>query len=396
MAKKVAYILGCFPDGTETFVFNEINGLDQIGLDITLFSIHKPANNRNHLDYKAWLPKTIYAYPSFSWKIILSHLYFMFRQPFVYFALLCQYRKFGGKRAFWEGVYFSRIIQKMRIRHVHAHFAWSATDCARIIKRLTGIPFSFTAHAADIYAVPDKLEEKLEEAKFVLTCVKNNKTYINRIFGQHLGRKVEVVYHGVDLERFKPLKTEDKTVDVLSIGNLVKKKGHRYLIEACGILKRKGIFLKCLIIGEGPEKAQLSGIIKELGLEKYVEIANKCLQVELPSVYAKSKAFVFPTIITDSGDRDGIANVLVEAMAMELPVISTKLPNIAELVENEKDGILIPEGNAQLLAETIDNLLSDDNKRKTLGKNAHLKIKNEFDFNEKIKNLKTIFKELTK
>lgn len=167
------------------------------------------------------------------------------------------------------------MIKKLGIKHIHAHFGWTATDSARVISILTGIPFSFSVHAADIYYHPDNLEQKLKEAKFILTCVKNNKAYISKAFGQNIGHKIYVVYHGVDLETFRPLYGIDKVVDVLSIGNLVEKKGHRYLIEACGILKKKGIHLKCLIIGEGPEKKHLINMIKELKLENSVEFASK-------------------------------------------------------------------------------------------------------------------------
>jgi glycosyltransferase involved in cell wall biosynthesis len=260
-----------------------------------------------------------------------------------------------------------------------------------VISILTGIPFSFSAHAADIYYLPDNLGQKLKEAKFVLTCVKNNKDYIARTFGEELGHKVEVVYHGVDLETFRPLHGIDKVVDVLSIGNLIEKKGHRYLIEACGILKRRGVALRCVIIGEGPEKERLINMIKELKLENTVEVANKRPQTELPLLYAKAKIFVLPSIITENGDRDGIPNVLVEAMAMGLPIISSDLPNISELIENARDGILVRQKDSQAFANAIVDLLNDQIKRDTIGKMASEKIEREFNARQHIQKIAARF-----
>jgi len=305
--------------------------------------------------------------------------------------LLFNFKEYGGKKAFWEGVYFSKKIKKLGIEHVHAHFAWKATDVARLISYLTSIPFSFTAHAKDIYCSPNNLEAKLKGARFIITCVRNNKTYISSEFGQALGQKVEVVYHGVDLEIFKPLDNAVKIVDVLCIGNLVEKKGHCYLIEACGILKKKGITLKFLIIGEGPEKENLLIMIKALNLEDSIEISCKIPQAELPSVYAKSKVFVLPSIITESGDRDGIPNVIAEAMAMGIPVISSNIPNISEVIKHEKDGILVNAKDPQAFADAIEKLLADEKLRKKLGENAKEKIENKFDSKRHIRDLVSIF-----
>lgn len=388
---KIGYILSSFPGNTETFVLNEIVGLSRLGLDITIFSIHKSVTNRNLFDYKRFLSKTIYADSYFSLPMVLSHLYYLFRRPSVYLKLLLNYKAYGGKKAFWEGVYFSRVIIQLGIKHVHAHFAWKATDVARLISSLTNIPFSFTAHAREIYVTADHFKNKLKEAKFLITCVKQNKKFIVHRFGEELTDKIHVVYHGVDLEIFSPLDTAYKTVDVLSIGNFVEKKGHRYLLEACRILEKRGLSLKCLIIGEGPEKERLLDIIRNLDLGGSVEIEGKRPQAELPSVYARSKVFVLPSFIANSGDRDGIPNVLVEAMAMGLPVISSDVPNISELIEHGRDGILVREKDPESLADTIEELLNDSNKCAVIGGMARKKIEKEFNARDHIQNIAEIF-----
>ena len=252
-------------------------------------------------------------------------------------------------------------------------------------------PFSFTAHAADIYYLPERLESKLKAAEFALTCVKNNKSYIADTFGHHAASKVHVIYHGVDLDVFKPGIVPCKSIDVLSIGNLVEKKGHRYLIEACEILKRKGIPLKCVIIGEGPEKPRLERMIHELRLEQQVQIEPRRAQTELPTTYAQSRIMVLPTVITAKGDRDGIPNVLLEAMAMGVPVISSDIPNLAELIENGWDGVLVPPGAAQSIAEAIQALLMDTNRSERIAARAMEKIRTNFDSKRNIQYVADMF-----
>jgi len=380
-SKKVAYILGNYPGKIETFVLSEMKALKRMGFDIYVCPLnHIPLNGQVKGEFNA-----IYAEPFNLSGIALSHLYFMLFKTVPYLKCLLRHRSYGGKRVFLKSTYFALAIKKLGIRHIHAHFGWTAADSARMICRLTDIPFSFTAHAADIYYLPDNLEAKLREAKFVMTCVRNNKAYISRAFGQTAGRKTEVVYHGVDMETFRPLRDAGgKVVDVLSIGNLVEKKGHRYLIEACGILKRKGVSLKCLIVGEGPEKERLVNIIKDMEIEDSVIIEGRRPQAELPVLYAKSKVFVLPSIITGDGDTDGIPNVLAEAMAMGLPVVSCDVPNISELIEHGKDGILVRERDAEALAGSIENLLLNEGMRENLGKNAREKIEKAFDAKEHI------------
>ncbi len=383
----IAYILGDYPGGVQSFVLNEMIELKNRGFDIHVCPInHIPASGGNDPEFNA-----LYAEMSDFPGIVLSHLYFMLFSPVPYLKCLFKYRSYGGKRVFVKSAYFARAIMKLGIRRVHSHFGWSAADSARIISRLTGIPFSLTLHAADIYYLPDNLGAKLAEADFILTCVKNNKKYIGETYGQALERKVQVVYHGVDLETFRPRHdTVEETADILTIGNFVEKKGHRYLIEACTILKRKGIEIKCLLLGEGPEKDNIIKMVKELQLEDNIEFSGRRPQSELPSVYGRAKVFVLPSLITGSGDRDGIPNVLAEAMAMGLPVISSDLPNISELIEHDRDGILVREKDPEALASAIEELISSRGKRGLLGAAAREKVEREFDARKHIEKLSNV------
>ncbi len=297
MSRMIAYILGSFPGRNESFVINEIKGLQKEGIDIVVCPIHK--RSLSGRDANTDGIKALYADSIFSPKIMAAHFYYIFRKPAIYFEQLLKNKVFGGKKIFLKGVYYARAIKRMGIRHIHAHFAWIAADCARLINRLTDIPFSVSVHAKDIYYAPERLEEKLTEAEFIITCVKNNKTYIGEKFGQLIEQKIHAIYHGLDIERFMLRVMAKQDIDILSIANLVEKKGLRYLIEACGLLKNEGVRLKCSIIGEGPQKNELLSMIKEHGLEEYIQILKEYQPEELLSFYAKSKIFVLPSVITN-------------------------------------------------------------------------------------------------
>ncbi|MFC1678609.1 glycosyltransferase [Elusimicrobiota bacterium] len=386
--RRVAYVLGSHPGDVPTFVLNEMRALVRLGFAIHVFPIHHvPADDDNDPGIFP-ISAALCELP----KILLAHLYFLASRPRQYFGCLMRHRSLGGKRVFLKSPYFARKIQQIGIHHIHAHFGWTATDAARVVSRLTATPYSFTAHAADIYARNDNLAEKLGEAEFVVTCVGQNKAYMGNVFGQIVERKISVVYHGVDLQRFRPPGVSvEADLHILTIGNLVKKKGHRFLIEACGILKQRGTRLRCLIVGEGPERENLLKLIRTSGLEDSVTIEPRRPQSELPSLYARARVFVLATIVTELGDRDGIPNVVAESMAMGLPVISSDLPNLKELVDDGIDGLLVKEKDPGALAASIQRLLQDAGLRSRLGRSARKKMEQKFDARKHVSRLAELF-----
>lgn len=335
----------------------------------------------------------IYADPIFSPRIIVAHLYFLFRMPIEYCRILIKNKSFGGKRVFCEAAYYAKTIRELQINHVHAHFAWNAADCAMIIKRLTGIPFSLTAHQSDIHRFPKRLYEKLSGAKFILTCTRGNMEYLSKKYGEVIGAKTFAVYHGVDVNKFFNDDREGKKeIDILSIGTLIKVKGFEYLIRACGVLRENNFFKKCVIVGKGEEKDNLEYLIEQMGLKDKIEIRDPVPYEEVANIYRKAKIFVLPAIVID-GAPHGIPNVIAEAMAMGLPVISSDVPNISELIENDKDGILVREKDPNAIAEAIEGFMVDRNKCIAIGKMARKKIENDFDAKKHIQKIAEIFME---
>ncbi|MFA5197615.1 MAG: glycosyltransferase family 4 protein [Patescibacteria group bacterium] len=375
--KKIAYILGSFPGGTPPFIINEIKGVQKEGIEIIVCPIHKRDISGRDANINGI--KTLYADPIFSPKIMMAHFYYLFRKPIIYFKLLLRNKVFGGKKIFWEGVYYARAMEKMGMRHIHAHFAWSAADCARIINKLTDIPFSLTAHQSDIHRFPERLSEKLEDAKFILTCTRGNKEYLAKKYGEKIGGKISVIYHGIDLSQFSPdIRKKEKDIDILSIGSLIKCKGFEYLIEACAQIKDRGLFRKCIIVGEGEDKDSLEALIWRLGLSDKMEIKGPVSHSEVTALYERAKSFILPITIID-GAPHGVPNVLAEAMAMGLPVITTHVPHIPELIENNKNGLLVVDKNLRELADAIGEILSNENLRSRLGEEARTKIISDFD-----------------
>lgn len=388
-SNKIAYILGSFPGGCSPFIINEIKGLTDEGIDIIVFPVHK--TNITNVGISSGGICAVYADPIFSLKIIVAHLYFILRRPIEYCRILIKNRSFGGKRVFCEAAYYAKIIRRLGIKHVHAHFAWQAADCARIVKRLSGIPFSLTAHQSDIHRKPERLYEKLSEAKFVLTCTRGNKEYLAYKYNDEVGTKIFTVYHGTDIDRFSPGHTGDtQDIDILSIGSLITVKGFEYLIKACAELKENELFKKCVIVGQGEEKGNLDSLINELGLVGKVEIIDPVPYIEIANLYRRATIFVLPVTVIN-GAPHGIPNVIAEAMAMGLPVIAFNVPHIPELIENDKNGFLIPDKDPDRLAQVIEKLLSDAELRYRVGRSARERIINDFDVKKNVQSIAKLF-----
>jgi glycosyltransferase involved in cell wall biosynthesis len=238
------------------------------------------------------------------------------------------------------------------------------------VKHLTGIGYSFTAHAKDVYLTPpSELARKIKEAKCVLTCTAVNQRYLAGLADQ--GTPVRLAYHGVDVSRFRALSSGDSPQNdgvplILSVARLCEKKGLEFLIEACRILVDRGVAFQCRIVGYGPLKDKLQKRIATLALRDRVFLLGKMTQDQLAQLYPQSNLFVLPCMILENGDQDGIPNVLFEAMVCGVPIVSTKIPSICELIEHQKNGLLVEQRNARALADAIELLIGSPGLRNDL------------------------------
>jgi glycosyltransferase involved in cell wall biosynthesis len=258
---------------------------------------------------------------------------------------------------------------------------------------LTGLSYSFTAHAKDIYTTrPVRIAERMREARFVVTCTHYNHQYLVSLVDSQTAQRIWCIPHGVDLRRFHPGPPARSQLPlILAVGRLVEKKGLTYLVEACALLQRQGVSFQCWIVGSGPLRDPLREQIKTLGLENTVELHGFRTQEELVESYRQATVCALPCIVLENGDRDGIPNVLVEAMAMGLPVVSTSISGIPELVEHERTGVLVPPRDPPALAAALARLLADPHQCQQLGSAASLSVTERFDLARNVERLHALF-----
>jgi glycosyltransferase involved in cell wall biosynthesis len=268
---------------------------------------------------------------------------------------------------------------------LHAHFAHNPTTLARYASLMTGIPYSFTAHAKDLYlSRPESLCNKAERATFIATCTGFNAAYLRSVLPEREHGKIHVVYHGVDTERFKPplQRPVGNKVHVVSVGRLVSKKGYEYLVDAVRLLNERDMRLRLDVYGGGPLRDALQARTHEYGLDDVVHLHGACSQDELVDAYKDAHAFVLAPVVMEDGDRDGIPNVLLEAMASGLPVVSSAISGIPELVSHGDNGLLVPPRDSQALALALESLIESPQMRDRLGSAARATIEERFDAGE--------------
>jgi len=400
---KIAYILSRFPKLSETFILREIVELKKNNFEIEIFSLKNfKKNELIHKEAENFLNNTNYSPYFLSKKLISANIYFLYKSPLEYLRLISYIIKHNYKSIssliksfiiFPKSLYFAKIIMNKKIEHIHAHWATFPTLTAVIINKLTIIPFSFTAHANDIFTDLQNIKTYSNNAKKVITISNYNKKYMIDRFGINKD-KIEVIHCGVNLYKFKPIKSNKcNKLNILSIARLTEKKGIKYLIEACKILEGKRINFECVILGEGPRKKNLQKLINIYKLNKNVKLIGHATQEEILKEFKKCNIFILPCIEARNGDRDGIPVSLMEAMALGVPAISTHISGIPELIKNEFNGILIPPKNSKTLSEAIIKLKNDLYLFKKISKNSPIIIKKHFNIKKNIKKLIKIFTE---
>jgi len=248
-------------------------------------------------------------------------------------------------------------------------------------------------HASLIFIDPIMLKTKLLFCKRAVTISEYNKKYLVAKYGKEFSGKIDVIHCGIDLQAFEP-KNEQKPFPpvILAVGQLVERKGFRYLLKACQILKQRGIIFSCNIVGDGEEMDLLREKIEEYGIDKLVNLLGREPQERVRKLLQEASIFTLPSIVTDFGGREGIPVALMEAMAMKLPVVSTRTVGIPELIENGKEGILVEERNAEELSSALEFLLKNPQTRNQMGIRGRNKVSKDFNLDHIPRAFKPIFK----
>jgi glycosyltransferase involved in cell wall biosynthesis len=291
---------------------------------------------------------------------------------------------------FPKSVYFARLAQEQRLAHIHANWASHPAVSALTISQLSGIPWSFAGHASDIFLDATMLKEKIRAAKFVLTCTRYNKSYLEGIGGADTMNKIIVSYHGVDLRKFVPApKSAADCFRILSVGTLLPCKGLPDLLEACRLLTSRGVPFHCTIAGDGPERQALEEQIQRSGLAGQVEILGYVSQETLIPLYQQSDVVALPAL---SESHFGIPNVLLEALAVKTPVVCTPLPSLSEVMEDGQQGLYVPERSPAALADALEKLARHPELRQTMGEAGREAIEKLFDMEKNVAILETLFR----
>lgn len=372
MAKSqygLAYLSRILPVISETFVIREIATLRSLGARIKIFSIFPPEDQASHPEVPELAQEVEVLFqpakPAFWW----AHLFFLFRSPRRYWYCLSRYllrapESWRNRRRclafFAVAPYAAWHLQRAGVKHLHAHFGNAPASVAMPAAKLAGISFSFTVHAYDIFIDRLLLPAKLEAAAFVACISQFNIDYLRKLYPEAAARaRLELVRNGIDPGRFHPgPHPPGVPPQVIAVGRLVETKGFHDLVLACARLRQEGLACKCLIVGDGPERERLQKMVVDLQLEDRVELLGQLQPEELMPYFQRADFLAMPACVRNN-DQDGIPTVLIEAMAMEIPVVSTRVSGIPELVRDGETGLLVNPDDPEALARALARLLGD-------------------------------------
>jgi glycosyltransferase involved in cell wall biosynthesis len=399
---RIGNIIGTYPDFSTTFIDREIRMMRQWGLEIQLLAIRQPVlHSALSQEQRLYQQEVVYLMPVKWLSFLGGHLRFLLTRPGAYLGTLLYLftRPYPSVRDrlmtlfhFAEGVYAAHLLKKQAVNHLHAHFVDRAATVALVASRLLGIPYSLAVHAGeDIYVHPVLLPEKFAEAEFVISCTQYNLDYLKQLGIPGLDKKAVCIHHGLDVERYTPATRSHEPPLLLAVGRLVEKKGLEYLIRACRQLADQEQEFVCHIVGPGPDRQKLEALIAKLALQDIVKLCGGLPHEKVIEQYDQATLFVLPCIRGNDGSLDGIPNVLAEAMAMKLPVVSTNVSAIPELVQDQVNGLLVPPRDEEALAAALTRLLDDPLLRTELGEKGRQTVREIFDIEQNIQLVYDVF-----
>ncbi len=400
---RLSYIIGTYPVLTETFIDREVETMLERGVDLEIVSIRRPRATIS-ASQLALSRRVRYLLPASVSGLIRAHLSAMLRRPRAYFGTLAWLltRRHAASRSrtalhFATGVYAAWVLRHRRGIHIHAHFVDRAATVALVASRLLDTTYSVTAHAAEIYVRPVLLPERIGQAAFAVTCTEYNRQHLASVVGPVVARRVMRLYHGLDLAAFAGMEgrpSESSGHLLLAVAQLKEKKGLRYLIEACRLLADRGYGFRCEIVGDGPLRGDLERLIGELELEDIVVLTGAMPFSEVLERYRHASAFVLPCVVASDGDRDGIPNSILEAMAAGLPVVSTPISGIPEVVRDGDTGLVVAPADAIAIADAVTRLFDDPDRAAQFGANGRALVHREFDLDRNVDSLIARFSRL--
>ncbi len=389
---KIGYVVKRYPRYSETFIVNEILSHESAGLDIEIFALRPPCDTHFQsilADVRApvhYLETTSRA-TAFWGRLVQAAERF----PRIWASLEGASRL--PARDIFQAIHLSELAADHGVAHLHAHFASAATDVARLASSMSNIAYSFTAHAKDIFhkdVDEISLADKLREAAFTVTVSDFNVRFLKDKFDEDAAR-VRRIYNGLNVEEFRFSSPAERAPLILAVGRLVEKKGFEVLIDACAILHHKGCRFSCVVIGEGEERAALEERIAELELGDKVRLVGPRPRPDVIAMIRKASVMAVPCVIGTDGNQDGLPTVLLEAMALGTPCVSTDVTGIPEIVHHGETGLMVPQRDPRSLAAAMTTLLQESPLRCQLAGNARKLVEQNFNVENSCAELRGLF-----
>jgi glycosyltransferase involved in cell wall biosynthesis len=378
------FLVKRFPRLSETFVLNEFLALRRQGLPLRLVAIMDPAERHVQPEAEALRGEVTYLRGPRVWPLlprlirVAAH-----HRPGTLRALRWVLPR--GRVASWRRLAEALILVDEldgEDVHLHVHWAHAPAAVALLAERIAGIPWSLSTHAKDLYTVPaDDVAERARRARFITTCTSANVEHLIEVIGAEPD-KVVLCRHGVPLDRFAAVERAPEPGRLLSIGRLVPKKGFDDLIEACALLAQRDVDFRLDIVGDGPQRGALLELVERRDLRERVRVLPGRPQPELLELYARAACFAMAPAVQSDGDRDGVPNVLLEAMACGIPTVATAISGIPEVIRDGHTGVLVPSRDPAALADALQRLLAEPARAQQLGDAGRLLVQSEFDLHE--------------
>jgi glycosyltransferase involved in cell wall biosynthesis len=390
---RVAFVLKGYPRLSETFIAQEIAALERRGLDILIVSLRRPTDTRRHAVHDEiraallYLPEYLYEAPL---RVFRSWLHLRKSKNYgearnMWLRDLARDPTPNRVRRFGQALVLASELPP-DVTRLHAHFLHTPASVTRYAAVLSGLPWTGSAHAKDIWTTPDwEKREKLASCEWLVTCTAANHAHLSALAPPG---KVELVYHGLDFSRFPAFertaaKDGETPVVILSVGRLVEKKGTDVLLEALARLPRE-LHWRLVHVGGGPLKHKLEGQARALGIAERVQWRGARTQTELLAEYRAADLFALASRVARDGDRDGLPNVLGEAQSQGLACVATNISGIPELVEDGRTGLLVAPESPVALAAALQALIAEPARRRALGEAGRQRVRERFGLDENI------------
>jgi len=387
-----------FPEPTQTFILDEVNTMAGLGLDITVHTLYGP-RPASRIAGMAQVKTPVHHLGVASARKVFQSVAHLREDwgpeapKFLRRVLVRRWRSLEtAGEALWAalaGVYLAKRLRTDGINHIHAPWADGPATAAWVASHLTGIPFSFTGHAHDLYPPDGALREKLAAASLVRTISHTNRRYLAALAPAAASKIVHITYGAPLTAEPRPPRKVAPPYQLLALGRLVEKKGFPVLLAACRYLAEWGVDFRLTLAGDGPQRRHLADLVQEYALGDRVVFLGHVPHNRVPELFRQADQFIMPCIVARHGDRDGLPNVILEALAFQVPVVATDVNGVNEAIIPGETGWLVPQQEPRLLAQAMWEALSDPQEARRRARNGRELVRREFDSTINYGRLKT-------